>query len=249
MANNGTPIGFVFGRLIACYSGGTGLWFNTDGRLVFEQGSSEFSSGNSGFKTVFPHGITKAQLQLKSKEISTQMLTRNVGLTFAAGSYQTIQEEPTVTAATVTIAHAVYNDLINVYSMNDYDWTRYIDVSPAAPQQGEYSISGTTLTFNALDEGQVLTVQYAWNSTATGTRGLMPFDFVPSPITGTFRQLMGERRGDGKNKYIDWYFKDLQPASDRIDIGSAVDNFNDDYTETYNVAPSSLLYCSMWTEP
>jgi hypothetical protein len=229
------------------YSGYSGLSFLTSAKLAIQMGSASFGWGPGGFQTVFHKGITSAQVQLSSKEIGPDMFTRNFGITWATGSYQTTSESATIAAGAATLTHTPYSSIMRVMGMVNYKWVQFIRVT-GVPNSGEYSITGSALTFNTSDNGIILTIEYCWNNTTAGQRGQLPLGFIPAPITGSFQVLSGDKTSDGKDIWYDWYFENLQPMTERIDVGATWDNFNDDYTELYNVNPNSLLCCSEWQE-
>lgn len=245
----GTMVRVIKGYFVGVIKGGTGWHYITDGRMALEYGSMSFGHGSSALQTTCFKGVTKAQLQLKSKEVSTQALTRMAGFNWGTGSYQTWEEEFKPAATSISLTYAPMTDLIAVYAeVNDDEWER-LSAVVGAPNVGEYAISDSTITINADGTSKKHIVRYTYNNTSEGTRALLPLGHIPDLISGSFRLDTGEDTSSGKKIFLDWYFQDLQATTDKIDYGSAHDNFGDDYTETWNVSPNSLLYASIWQEP
>lgn len=242
----------LFGKFVAVYLGGTGQEYVTDARWVFEMGSVSFGHGNSNYQFSRHLGTTKCQLQLKSKAISTAFMSRYLGINFGTGSYQTWSEQKLIAAGTASLTYTPMaegtQDLLIVKGMLGNRWCAFDKVT-GVPTSGQYSISGNVLTFNSADNGILLTCEYTYLDASSGLYGYLPANFVPSTMTGSLRLESGELAQNGKMKYWDSYFKDLQPTTERLEVGAPYNAFNDDYTEAFNVAQSSVVYFSEWTEP
>jgi hypothetical protein len=122
----------------------------------------------------FPEAVARGKCKItgKSKFASINGKILNdlfFGQSLVTGMTQvSLDESLTVAAATVTLSHAAtfVQDWGVRYSATGLPLIRVA----SAPAQGQYSISGSTYTFNASDNGAVVLVSYTFSVAASGTQ-------------------------------------------------------------------------------
>lgn len=126
--------------------------------------------GNSGYPIYMLDGDKDSKITLEGVTLSLGLLQLLSGGTFTSGSTTVPNTETITIAATVTLAQTPVALSDAVYYKADLTPLTRVALTPTA---GQYSISGSTLTFEATDVGKEAIVVYDYTATAGETIAIL----------------------------------------------------------------------------
>jgi hypothetical protein len=147
-------------------------------QITIDSKMTEVYGGTSAYPLINILADRKPVIDLKGPEIPLGAYYRLLGATNTAADTSNPVQIPIVGAlytipadGTVTLNPAVSTVNTNVDVVDEVDGTVFEKVA-SAPTAGQFSISGSTLTFNTQDAGKTIRVYYDYDSTTGGNIGV-----------------------------------------------------------------------------
>ena len=157
--------------------------------------------------------------------LNASIFSKLTGATTATGTKKRMREESgTVdnTTYTITLSQTPIADTLRVVPTGDKQ-KPFVRVA-SNPSQGEYSVSGNTLTFNSADAGKTMKISYIYSDTTSGETSKLSPTALPSSFSlyGTLRtkELFSDTKGD-----VVFYAAKCERTSE-FGLGGAIGNIS-----------------------